>query len=207
MAQKKLKETNITKRAWIVIALLFFLTVISNADKAIIGFASVPIIEELGLTAEQWGLVGSVFFLLYSLSAILGGMLADKVGTRIVIAGMVVLWSVVQFSTLFVSSFAFLLVTRIILGAGEGPAYSLAMTAVSKWLPKEKRGIGISIVSVGGPLGVAISAPILMNLIINYGWRSAFIATGIIGVIWIVAWLWIVKEKADSKEGSSGIED
>lgn len=55
MAQKKLKETNITKRAWIVIALLFFLTVISNADKAIIGFASVPIIEELGLTAEQWG--------------------------------------------------------------------------------------------------------------------------------------------------------
>ena len=207
MAQKKLKETNITKRAWIVIALLFFLTVISNADKAIIGFASVPIIEELGLTAEQWGIVGSVFFLLYSLSAILGGMLADKVGTRIVIAGMVVLWSVVQFSTIFVSSFAFLLVTRIILGAGEGPAYSLAMTAASKWLPKEKRGIGISIVSIGGPLGVAVSAPALMHLIINYGWRSAFIATGVIGVIWIVAWLWMVKEKTDSKEGSSGIED
>ena len=207
MAQKKLKETNITKKAWIVIALLFFLTVISNADKAIIGFASVPIIEELGLTPEQWGIVGSVFFLLYSLSAVLGGMLADKVGTRIVIAGMVVLWSVVQFSTIFVSSFAFLLVTRIILGAGEGPAYSLAMTAASKWLPKEKRGIGISIVSIGGPLGVAISAPALMNLIINYGWRSAFIATGVIGVIWIVAWLWMVKEKTDSKEGSSGIED
>ena len=58
---------------------------------------------------------------------------------------MVVLWSVVQFSTIFVSSFAFLLITRIILGAGEGPSYSLAMTAASKWLPKEKRGIGISI--------------------------------------------------------------
>ena len=69
-------------------------------------------------------------------------MLADQVGTRIVIAGMVVLWSVVQFSTIFVSSFAFLLITRIILGAGEGPSYSLAMTAASKWLPKEKRGIG-----------------------------------------------------------------
>ena len=54
-------------------------------------------------------MVGSVFFLLYSLSAVLGGVLADKFGTRIVIAGMVVLWSVVQFSTIFVSSFAFLL--------------------------------------------------------------------------------------------------
>ena len=78
MAQKKLKETNITKKAWIVIALLFLLTVISNADKAIIGFASVPIIEELGLTPEQWGMVGSVFFLLYSLSAVLGEYLPIK---------------------------------------------------------------------------------------------------------------------------------
>ena len=195
MGEKEAKETKITKKAWIVIGLLFLLTVISNADKAIIGFASVSIIEELGLTPEQWGIVGSVFFLLYSLSAVLGGALADRVGTRIVIAGMVVLWSLVQFSTIFVSSFAFLLITRIILGAGEGPSYSLAMTAASKWLPKEKRGIGISIISIGGPLGVAISAPILMNLIINYGWRSAFIATGVVGIIWIAVWLWIVKEK------------
>ena len=70
-----------------------------------------------------------------------------------------------NFQRIFVSSFAFLLITRIILGAGEGPSYSLAMTAASKWLPKEKRGIGISLVSIGGPLGVAISAPILVNMI------------------------------------------
>jgi MFS transporter, ACS family, hexuronate transporter len=94
-----------------------------------------------------------------------------------------------------VSSFAFLLITRIILGAGEGPSYSLAMTAASKWLPKEKRGIGISIISVGGPLGVAISAPILMHLIINNGWRAAFLATGIVGAIWIICWLWLAKEQ------------
>ena len=74
MVQKKLKETKITKKAWVVIALLFLLTAISNIDKAIIGFASVPIMEELELSPEQWGVVGSVFFLLYSLSAVLGGV-------------------------------------------------------------------------------------------------------------------------------------
>ena len=207
MVQKESKETKITKKAWIVIGLLFLLTAISNIDKAIIGFASVPIMEELELTPEQWGMVGSVFFLLYSLSAVLGGALADRFGTRIVIAGMVVLWSLVQFSTIFVSSFAFLLITRIILGMGEGPSYSLAMTAASQWLPKEKRGIGLSIVSIGSPLGVAISAPILMNLSSNYGWRSAFIATGVVGIIWIAVWLWIVKGKEDSKEESSVVKD
>ena len=205
MAQKE------SKKAWLVITLLFFLTVISNADKAIIGFASVPIIKELGLTPEQWGIVGSAFFLLYSLSAVLGGTLADRIGVGKVIVGMVAVWSLVQFSTIFMSTFTYLLITRIILGAGEGPAYSLAMTAASKWLPKEKLGFGISLVSIGGPLGVAISAPILMHLIINNGWRSAFIATGIVGAIWIICWLWLVKEQKEPevetsvKEGGSDL--
>ena len=56
MGQKSVSESKLSKTAWVVIGLLFFLTVISNADKAIIGFASVPIMEELGLNAEQWGL-------------------------------------------------------------------------------------------------------------------------------------------------------
>jgi MFS transporter, ACS family, hexuronate transporter len=190
------KKSAVSKRAWVIIFLLFLLTVISNADKAIVGFASVPIMKELGLSPEQWGVVGSVFFLLYSLSAVLGGSLADKIGAKKVIAGMVAVWSIVQFSTIFVSSFSYLLVTRIILGAGEGPSYALAMTAASKYLPKEKLGIGLTMVSVGGPLGVAISAPVLMHLIMSYGWRSAFITTGVVGFLWILVWLWIAKEKA-----------
>ncbi|MEH7544532.1 MFS transporter [Neobacillus vireti] len=190
------KKSSVSKRAWVIIFLLFLLTVISNADKAIVGFASVPIMKELGLSPEQWGVVGSVFFLLYSLSAVLGGSLADKIGAKKVIAGMVAVWSIVQFSTIFVSSFSYLLVTRIILGAGEGPSYALAMTAASKYLPKEKLGIGLTMVSVGGPLGVAISAPVLMHLIMSYGWRSAFITTGVVGFLWILVWLWIAKEKA-----------
>lgn len=203
MDQLETRKAKISKKAWIIIALLFLLTVISNADKAIIGYASVPIMKELGLSAEQWGLVGSVFFLLYSLAAVLGGTLADRFGIKIVIAGMVAIWSIVQFSTIFVSSFAFLLITRIILGAGEGPSYSLAMTAATKYVPKEKLGLGISIISIGGPLGVAISAPILLHLIINYGWRSAFIATGVIGVIWIIGWFLLIKENTETKTASS----
>ncbi|PLS03713.1 MFS transporter [Neobacillus cucumis] len=201
------RKGTVSKKAWLIIFLLFLLTVISNADKAIIGFASVSIMKELGLTPEQWGGVGSVFFLLYSLAAVLGGSVADKIGAKKVIAGMVAVWSIVQFSTIFVSSFAYLLVTRIILGAGEGPSYSLAMTAASKYLPKEKLGIGLTLVSVGGPLGVAVSAPVLMHLIMNYGWRSAFIATGAVGLIWIMVWIWAAKEKAVTTEVAAEVKE
>ena len=199
MNQNKAKSGKITKTAWIVIVLLFLLTVISNADKAIIGFASVPIIKELGLNPEQWGFVGSVFFFLYSISAVLVGALADKFGTKKVIAGMAAVWAIVQLATIFVSSYSWLLVTRLILGAGEGPSYSLAMTAATKALPKGKLGIGITLVSIGGPLGVAISAPVLMHIILTYGWRAGFITTGIVGVVWVALWLWLAKESKDSQ--------
>lgn len=196
----------ISKLAWAVIALLFALTVISNADKAIIGFASVPLMKELGLTAQQWGLVGSAFFFLYSICAILGGALADRFGIRKVIAGMAAIWAIVQFMTIFVTNFTYLLITRIILGAGEGPSYSLAMTAASKYLPKEKLGIGLTLVSVGGPFGVAVSAPFLMAIIRNYGWRAAFITTAVIGAIWIIFWLLVIKEKNEVKSASTGVK-
>lgn len=201
------KGSKITKTAWIIITLLFLLTVISNADKAIIGFASVPIMKELGLSPEQWGFVGSIFFFLYSISAVLVGALADKIGTKKVIAGMAAVWALVQLATVFVSSYSWLLVTRLILGAGEGPSYSLAMTAAAKALPKEKLGIGLTLVSIGGPLGVAISAPVLMHIILTYGWRAGFIVTGVIGVVWIVLWLWLSKENKDAQAVSPNAQE
>lgn len=196
----KQKGRKISGRAWAMLAFLFTLTVICNVDKAIIGFASVPIMEELKLTPEQWGIVGSSFFLLYSLSAILVGGLSDKIGTKKVIAGMAAVWAIVQFATLWVVNLPYLLITRIILGAGEGPAYALAMTAASKWLPKERLGFGLTLVSIGGPLGIAMTAPILMHLISTYGWRSAFVASAVVGVIWIVLWQLLTKEGPGEEE-------
>ncbi len=195
---KTKNKKSISGKAWGMIAFLFTLTVISNADKAIIGFASVKLMDEFQLTPEQWGIVGSSFFLLYSISAIVIGGLADKIGTKKVIAIMALVWAVVQFSSIYMTGFVFLLITRIILGAGEGPAYSLAMTAASKWLPKERLGIGLTLVSVGGPLGVAVSAPILISIINQFGWRAAFLATAIVGVIWVILWVFLTKEAPES---------
>ncbi|MGE7667151.1 MFS transporter [Ureibacillus composti] len=197
------REKGFSLKTWVIIGLLFLLTIISNADKAIIGFSSTQLMEELGLTATQWGLVGSSFFFLYSLSAIVVGGIADKIGVRKVIAVMAIVWALVQFATIFVSNYVYLVITRIILGAGEGPSYSLAMTAAAKWLPKNKLGIGLTLVSIGGPVGVAVSAPILIGIITSYGWRAAFITTGIVGIIWTIGWLIFSKNEPAQEEAVS----
>ncbi|MGE7602926.1 MFS transporter [Peribacillus sp. NPDC097675] len=192
-------NSKISKRAWIIILLLFFLTGISNVEKAMLGYASVPIMDELGLSPSEWGLIGSSFYWLFAISAILGGTVADKIGTKRVITIMALLWAAVQFSTLFVYSLPVLLATRIILGAAEGPAYPIAMTAASKWLPKEKTGTGLSLVSIGAPVGLAISAPICVFIIVQFGWRSAFLAAGITTMIWLVFWVLLGKDRPENK--------
>ena len=75
-------------RAWIVVVLLFIFMVINFADKAVIGIAAVPIMQELELGPRQFGLVGSSFFLLFAVSSVATGFLVNRVQTRWVLLAM-----------------------------------------------------------------------------------------------------------------------
>src|SRR5579862_8298633 len=104
--------------------LVFFLSAlgaINFADRAVIGLAGPAIIADMHLSAAQWGLVGSSFFLLFSLSSLVVTSWSDFVGTRKILALLAVAWSLVQLSTLVITSFLPLIIARIMLGAGEGP--------------------------------------------------------------------------------------
>ena len=84
---------------------------------------------------EQFGQLGSSFFLLFSISAIIVGFIVNRVATRWVLLAMAVIWSLAQFPMVGTVSFTTLLICRIILGAGEGPAFSVAAHAIYKWFP------------------------------------------------------------------------
>src|ERR1700742_646330 len=117
------------KGAWTVTFLLFLLMVVNFADKIVVGLAGVPIKTELGLTQEQFGNLGSSFFLLFSISAIVVGFIVNRVQTRWVLLILALIWALAQFPMVGTIGFATLLICRIILGAGEGPAASVAAHA------------------------------------------------------------------------------
>ena len=122
-----------------ITGLLFLYMLINFAEKAVVGLAAVPIMQELELTPRQFGLVGSSFFFLFSLSAILVGFVADRVAARFVILALALSWALVQFPMVGAIGLSTLLACRILLGAGEGPAFSVAVHALYKWFPDEKR--------------------------------------------------------------------
>ena len=83
-------------RAWAVVAMMFLFMLINFADKAVIGLAAVPIIADLHLTNEQFGQVGSAFFLFFSISAVLIGFLVNRVSTKWVLTAMALIWAFTQ---------------------------------------------------------------------------------------------------------------
>jgi MFS family permease len=182
------------KGAWTVTFLLFLFMVVNFADKIVVGLAGVPIMTDMKLEPEQFGLLGSSFFFLFSISAIVVGFIVNKVPTRWVLLVLAVIWALAQFPMVGTVSFTTLLICRIVLGAGEGPAFSVAAHAIYKWFPDEKRTLPTAILSQGSAFGVILAVPALNWVIVNHSWHYAFGALGVVGLIWVAAWLAFGKE-------------
>jgi MFS family permease len=182
------------KGAWKITFLLFLFMLVNFADKIVVGLAGVPIMTELKLEPEQFGLLGSSFFFLFSIAAIVVGFIVNRIATRWVLLVLAVIWALAQFPMVGTVSFTTLLICRVILGAGEGPAFSVAAHAVYKWFPDEKRTLPTAILSQGSAFGVILAVPALNWVIVNHTWHYAFGALGVVGLMWGVAWLIMGKE-------------
>src|SRR4051812_20603560 len=182
------------KGAWKITFLLFLFMLVNFADKIVVGLAGAPIMDELKLSPEQFGFLGSSFFFLFSISAIVVGFIVNRIDTRWVLLAMAVIWSVAQFPMVGTVSLTTFMICRIILGAGEGPAFSVAAHAIYKWFPDEKRTLPTAILSQGSAFGVILAVPALNWIIVNHSWHYAFGALGVVGLMWVVAWLIMGRE-------------
>jgi MFS transporter, ACS family, D-galactonate transporter len=194
------------KGAWGMTALLLLFMLINFADKVVVGLAARPIIAELKLSPEQFGLLGSSFFFLFAVAAIVVGFVANRVQTRHTLLVMAIIWSLVQFPMLGTITFEMLIACRIVLGAGEGPAAPVALHSAYKWFPDQLRGVPTAIIAQGSALGVIIAVPTLNWIIVTYSWHWAFGALGIAGLIWAVLWLVLGREGTlvDQPTGANG---
>jgi MFS family permease len=180
--------TKTPRKAWTIVVLLFGFMMINFADKVIIGLAGVPIMADLQLTPKQFGLVGSSFFLLFSISAVVTGFLVNRIRSKWALLAMGLVWALVQFPMLGSIGIEALIACRIVLGAGEGPAYPVALHATYKWFPDDRRTLPSAIISQGASIGVMIVVPLLTWIITRYSWHYAFAALGVAGLVWVCMW-------------------
>ena len=123
---------------WFMTFSLLFLMMLSWADKAVLGIAAVPLMKQLGITPEQFGLVGSAMFLTFGVAQIVAAPIANKVSSKWILLVLCLLWSVAQVPILLFASLPALWASRLLLGAGEGPLAPVLMHGIYKWFPAEE---------------------------------------------------------------------
>lgn len=180
---------------WVVVVLLFFVQMINFMDKAVVGLAARPIMQELGLSNQQYGVIASSFFSLYAATGLfVAFFIAPKVRPRKILAVLLVIWFLVQLPIVFSATFPLLIACRALLGMGEGAGTPTAINACHEWFDSEDRNMPTAVLLFGTTVGSLIAAPVLSYFIDVHGWRSAFLVCGVLGFCVFLLWVLLSRD-------------
>jgi MFS transporter, ACS family, aldohexuronate transporter len=195
----------IGKYRWTICSLLFFATTINYLDRQVISLVVEDYLNpEFHWTETDYANITVAFQLSYALAMFGVGRLIDKLGTKIGYALSLLLWSVVAMGHgLIRTTFGFF-IARSALGVTEAGNFPAAIKTTAEWFPKRERALATGIFNSGSNIG-AIIAPLTVPFIAKeWGWRTAFVITGAIGLLWLIFWFLLYevpkKHKRLSKE-------
>jgi MFS transporter, ACS family, hexuronate transporter len=171
-----------------ILLMLTAAMIINYMDRSALAVAMPFITEDMHLTAVEKGIIFSSFSVGYALFNFVGGVLCDRFGPTRVFTYSMAWWSIICGLTAGAFNFWTLLIARALFGAGEGPVSTTANKVVSNWFPLQERARSVGINQAGGPLGGAISGPVVGLLALQFGWRAAFVVIALIGLTWALIW-------------------
>jgi ACS family hexuronate transporter-like MFS transporter len=186
------RPANLSLR-WTIALLLLGVTLINYIDRTLMSDLIKEIRQGLNLTDNDYAHIVSLFLVAYAIMYACSGYIIDKVGTKMGMAVFVFLWSVSQMLHGVAGGKWSFGACRVGLGLAEPGSFPAAVKAIGEWFPAKQRALGVGIFNVGSSLGAAAAPPIAAYFGLHYGWRSAFVFTGALGIVWIAAWLLIYR--------------
>ncbi|OTP66026.1 MFS transporter [Caballeronia sordidicola] len=197
----------IGKLRWGIVSMLVApITFVMTLDRAAMTIAAPTIQKELGLSLVEMSVILTVYFWAYALGQVPAGRLAERHGSRKVLAGTSALWSFMMILTPLGTGFNWLVGCRALLGGAQSADWSSGVLAVKRWFPKSERAKGNSFLLGGLYLGPIVSAPLTAWMILQFGWHSVFYVFGAIGILLGVAW-WFGYRDVPAKHPLIGTEE
>ncbi len=178
----------------IVLVLLVATGVINFFDRSSLAVANVPIRADLGLSATQMGGLLSAFALSYAFAQLPTGLLIDRLGPRTLLGAGLAVWSGAQALIGLVTGYGQFFWARIALGVGEAPQFPTDARVVSDWFHIRERGVPSGIFNMASSLGPAIAPPVLTAIMLGYGWRTMFVALGVLGLAMAAIWVGLYRD-------------
>lgn len=174
---------------WLIAALLFLASALSFFDRQVLSVLAPKILSDLRLSNADYAQAVAAFTLAYSVMFTLGGRLIDHWGTKVGLGVSVLFWTIASLLHAATQNAQQLTAYRLLLGAGEGGCFPGAGRGVLEWFGPRERALAMGIATTGGSaFGAVLAPPLIVWTESQLGWRGAFLATGAIGVLWLLAW-------------------
>ena len=182
---------------WTICALLFFATTINYIDRQILGLLAPMLQRDLGWNEQQFADIVSWFTAAYALGFLVAGRIMDRIGTRKGFAGAIVIWSISAMAHALARGAAGFSAARFALGLGESGNFPASIKTVAEWFPARERALATGIFNAGSNVGAVVTPIVVPIIALHWGWRAAFIATGALGFLWLIAWLIVYRPPAE----------
>lgn len=179
---------------WVILGFLFLLSVLNYTDKAVLGLAAEPIMSQLNLSYDQFGLVGSSFFAAYAVGSIVLGTLTYRYNTKYLLMLIATGWTVSLASAYFVETLTHLILLRVVLGFFEGGTFGLCVVHLARWFNSSERGVAAAIMTSGTTVGTYLAAPVLVLGISTVGWQHTFALLGAGSLVWAICFFFMRDE-------------
>jgi ACS family hexuronate transporter-like MFS transporter len=184
---------------WWVIALIALATVINYIDRQALVVLWPSISEDLypdkSMTErkEIYALISVVFMFSYAFGQSIFGKIFDKVGTRIGFVLSIGFWSISTAFHAFAKGVVSFSIFRSLLGISEAGNWPGAAKGNAEWFPSSERAFAQGIFNSGAAIGGIVAIPTIAFLTIYFSWQMIFVIIGLIGLLWLIPWLIIVK--------------
>jgi len=188
---------------WTICALIFMATTINYVDRQVLGILAPTLSKELGWSETDYGAMTSWFSFAYAIGFLGAGRLIDRIGVKKGYAAAIIAWSIAAMSHALATTATGFSYARAALGLGESGNFPAAIKTTAEWFPRRERAFATGIFNAGTNVGALLAAWAVPLIALNYGWRWAFIGTGMIGFLWLVLWLWIYETPEKQKRLSS----
>lgn len=174
-----------------MIVLVFFATVINYLDRQTLSVVAPVITEEFHMSNVDYSRVVFAFMLAYTVMNGVSGPMIDRLGVKLGYALCIAWWSAAAMLHALARGPFSLGTFRFLLGMGEAGNWPAGVKVVAEWFPAKERALASGIFNSGSAIGAVIAPPLVAWIVIQSGWRNAFLLVGAAGFLWLIAWMLI----------------
>jgi len=186
-------------RRWLMIAFAFLATVINYLDRQTLSVAAPVLREQFHMSNVDYSRVVFAFMLAYTIMNGASGPLIDRLGTRLGYALTMAWWSLAAICHAFAQGAMSLGAFRFLLGMGEAGNWPAGVKVVAEWFPERERALASGLFNTGSAVGAVLAPPIVAAILLHFGWRTAFVAVGLVGLVWLLFWCPIYRTPSQAK--------